>query len=216
MIGGLFFTDDLIDISKQNKRRYTREEIYKRCQHLETWLRSSGWIRLNLALCRNRKKGLFLQLPAVCIEDITNMNIGDPITPDLVQQRLEPHLFRGSRLFDFDDYQKAREWAAHGLLVRCGIILNTTQTEQDTAELAEMQIRIFPVCNGCSKELEKRRTCSGCGVVCYCNSECQRHHWEQKHKNDCSMMKAALNDLELHYREVTPSNGQHALPRSGK
>jgi hypothetical protein len=58
MIGGLFYTDDLIAISQENERRYTREEINQRCVHLETWLRSSGWTYLNLALCRRRKKGI--------------------------------------------------------------------------------------------------------------------------------------------------------------
>jgi hypothetical protein len=215
MIGGLFYTDELIAISQENERRYTREEINQRCVHLETWLRSSGWIYLNLALCRRRKKGLFLQLPASCIKDITNMKIDEPITPTLVKQRLEPHLMRGSRLFDPTDYQQGKEWAGGALLVRCAFILNRMQTEQDLAEMGEMQIRIFPTCAACSKELERRLTCSKCGVVCYCNAECQRRHWKT-HKTDCTLMGEALDELELYYHQVTPPDGQHKVLRSGK
>jgi hypothetical protein len=143
------------------------------------------------------------------------MKIDEPITPTLVKQRLEPHLMRGSRLFDPTDYQQGKEWAGGALLVRCAFILNRMQTEQDMAELGEMQIRIFPKCAACSKELQRRLTCSKCGVVCYCNAECQHHHWKA-HKLDCTSMGEALDKLELHYHQVTPPDGQHKVPRSGK
>lgn len=42
MIKGLFFIDEVIDISQKNKRIYALKEIQEQCPHLETWLRSTG------------------------------------------------------------------------------------------------------------------------------------------------------------------------------
>lgn len=206
MIKGLFFIDEVIDISQKNKRIYALKEIQEQSPHLETWLRSTAWTNLIWALCRKSQKGLFLLLPASCIEAITNMKIGERITMDLVRQRLEPHLVQGSRLFDMTDYQEAKAWAGDGLLIRVCIILNPLQTEQDSVQLAQTQIRIFPTCRTCSKELKSHLVCQGCNVVCYCNTECRQ--LEKGHQYVCAMMKQAVDDLEAHHRKVTPPSGQ--------
>lgn len=39
-------------------------------------------------------------------------------------------------------------------------------------------------CNHCKKEFSKKRTCSKCRLVFYCNEECQKKHWK-KHKEYC-------------------------------
>lgn len=212
MIGGLFYVDQMIEISQHNKRVYNQDNIKKRVVHVETWLRSTGWTRLNLALCRKSKKGLYVMLPASCVEAITTMKEGDPITRTLVKERFEPHLMRGSRLFDYSDFPKAKEWANNALLVRCVVILNPLHTDQDEVQLARMDCRIFPTCNVCSKELETCLFCSGCGVTCYCDTTCERNDLNTKHKKECVMMKTALEELESHYCRVTPPNSQRTLP----
>lgn len=208
MIGGLFYTDQLAEISQQNKRSYTRDEIQKQLPLLEPWLRASGWTYLHFALCRKIKKALFVQLPASCIEDVNNMKRGDRITKALVEQRLEPHLQRGTRLLD---HSKAMAWAGKGLLIRCSVILNIVQNEGDLVELGEMDFRIFPICGKCGKHLEKRSACAGCLVVSYCSPECQQAHWKSSHKQQCTMLKEAVIGLERYYQTVTPPGGQRTL-----
>jgi hypothetical protein len=207
--------EQMVAISNHNKRTYSREEMLHKLPHLETWLRSTGWTYLHFALCRKLGKALFLQLPASCIESINAMRIGERITYAMVKERLEPHLVAGTRLLDCSDpfCATAVEWAGKALLIKCSVVLNPIQHENDVVDLAEMDIRIFPVCTACSKEMPKRAVCSGCTVTCYCSPECQRTHWKESHKKECAMMKESLRELEEYYRRVTPPYGQRTLSK---
>ena len=46
-------------------------------------------------------------------------------------------------------------------------------------------------CDACGKESDvKLRLCGGCRSVYYCDSKCQKSHWDNGHKKDCKTMKS--------------------------
>jgi TPR repeat protein len=56
-------------------------------------------------------------------------------------------------------------------------------------------------CSACGKpksKNQKLRKCSGCHVVQYCNTECQKKHWKigiGGHKKKCKKLKQIMNKI---------------------
>src|SRR5581483_1160787 len=45
-------------------------------------------------------------------------------------------------------------------------------------------------CQNCSKVITKPLACNKCKVIAYCNSNCQKEHWQSIHKGQCDMLKS--------------------------
>ena len=50
------------------------------------------------------------------------------------------------------------------------------------------------ICNNCNKPLKKKgcMKCGGCGMKHYCNTECQKMHWDSNHKHHCKEIQKEL------------------------
>jgi MYND finger len=57
-------------------------------------------------------------------------------------------------------------------------------------EELESNLRLQPFCAACEKSGSRLRKCSGCELVYYCSTECQRNDWPRhKHDDKCISIK---------------------------
>eukprot|EP01084_Bolivina_argentea_P231833 390855_1 len=54
--------------------------------------------------------------------------------------------------------------------------------------LSNMKVCANIGCNYCSETGNKLKKCSGCQMVYYCKRTCQKQHWNQRHRNQCSRL----------------------------
>jgi ankyrin repeat protein len=57
----------------------------------------------------------------------------------------------------------------------------------ETLALLKRRSQKCEVCGITAQEKNKKalKRCSGCGLVCYCDQDCQRKHWKNGHKETC-------------------------------
>ena len=57
----------------------------------------------------------------------------------------------------------------------------------ETLALLKRRSQKCAVCGITAQEKNKKalKRCSGCGLVCYCDQDCQRKHWKNGHKETC-------------------------------
>ncbi len=52
------------------------------------------------------------------------------------------------------------------------------------------------LCSNCQKQTEELGLCERCKCVQYCSSECQKKHWEDNHKKNCTLLQKVENMIE--------------------
>ncbi|XP_055332510.1 histone-lysine N-methyltransferase SMYD3-like isoform X2 [Paramacrobiotus metropolitanus] len=52
------------------------------------------------------------------------------------------------------------------------------------------------LCAQCFTEIKNLRTCSGCKLYRYCNTECQSVNWKKEHKLECALLKTIHEQLQ--------------------
>ena len=83
-----------------------------------------------------------------------------------------------------------------GLLDVISLVRKTTRNARDR-------------CGGCGAELhgKMRKKCAGCTAFCYCNRDCQKHHWNCKkdgHREDCK----EVTELKRMMKEARKAKGK--------
>lgn len=61
--------------------------------------------------------------------------------------------------------------------------------QSSSVHAAQVPSRAERECGNCGKMLQKKLSCSRCGMVNYCNRTCQLAHWKSGHKAQCQKLK---------------------------
>jgi len=177
--------EELRVLAKPNERTWTAEEVKPMVNAWGPWFQVSGVLQMFHAPCLRSGLALRLFVPAAAMPVLGK----DTAWTQEVQKVVDAHIKAGYIMIEEKELLTTPEGHTGTLFLDLNVILNTPDATHMTA--AHYLIPIFAKCAKCHTLMKPHGpvpACSRCGLVYYCNENCENAHrpW---HERVCGVKK---------------------------